>query len=388
MKDEDVFAAALLTAQGHSPTEVEAMLNYSQGHTSRLLAKARESGYLLTINRLNLSEQQSRLAEERLVSYRLDANELGIRNVAICATEEFGHGAAVHLERLLREALVPTSRTAPSCSSMAIAWGNDLASAVRVLRRLFAFDDVREEHRKRTERGESLPILSPVRFIPARGELLHSPLKQISPTFLAASMGEIVNGGSGDTYTLATIPAIVPKINGTALKRIVPKGVHMNATQAREFIRNYYTTRNEYLEVFPPDVPISPDAFLTSVGVSNAMSSWTEECIATGGIDRKKIAEYSYGDIAGVFVARPGYERQVASWNAGWIGIGQEHIERCSEGGRNQNRLGVIICAKDKAKARIIYECLKRRWVNELIVSGDLGRELWRLVNREGSPAK
>ncbi len=394
MKDEDVFAAALLLAQGQSPREVETTLRYSQGHTSRLIARAHQSGYVLTINRLNLSERQRRAAEERLASSRLEARDLGVREVTVCAKERFSQGAAVQLERLLRQALVPPPDDAqnnreelpPSCRSMAIAWGNDLAGTIEALRGLFAIDDVREEHRRRTDVGETLPTLEPIAFLPARGELHHAPLKQISPTFLAASLNEIVNAGSGDTHALTTIPAIVPQITAKDVRRIVPKGADMNVSQAREFIRNYYTTRKEFVKVFPHARPFWPDGFMTSVGSSDTMSSWTEECIAAGGVDRKAIVECAYGDIAGVFVAKKGYERQVESWNARWIGATAEDISRCAESGRRQNRVGVVLCARDPAKARTVYECLRKGWVNELIVSVDLGCELWRLVIQLGSP--
>ena len=65
-----------------------------------------------------------------------------------------------------------------------------------------------------------------------------------------------------------------------------------------------------------------------------------------------------------------------------WSGISMEALVDCARRARAKRRGGVLVLALGARKAPVIYECLRRGLISQLIVDSDLADALGRILTR------
>ena len=148
------------------------------------------------------------------------------------------------------------------------------------------------------------------------------------------------------------------------------------------------------------------DTLITGVGTASKTSTdpWLIERVNAMQNDppltREDFEAYTFGDIGGVYLLRPGLpelvaerqakiarlsgkpecksiEKKVQRINAQWTGIQREHVAGCAERARaSQKTPGVIVLAVGRAKSEIVIEAVNQSLVNHLLIDQDLADAL------------
>jgi len=259
--------------------------------------------------------------------------------------DEFGLQAAACLKTLLQGKI----------RSVGVAWGTNLASTIRGLRSLYP-----EGYRRKP----------PIIFFAARGEPQCAPPRPHSASRLAAELHQIVNGGDGELYALAGVPAMMP--SGFRGKQ-------------REALITYFESIKtfEAIAVGSKSLLATAGGILSSVGPADPSSDLSRECIENGGLTASQLVARTWGDLAGVHVAKQPDADVVGRWNGAWLGLQESHLKLAARRAAKGLGLGVVVVAASAGKGRIVLECLRRGLVSRLIIDQSLTAELKDLLIAE-----
>jgi len=360
-------AAYLKARYRMNQVQIKEILRVSQSKVSRLLKLAEDKLWLQTqfvsegisakrqeeivriLEPLNLAKTLQSLKTETGVRVRnvrsFDSGSSSPRDIP-ARLRSFGLLAAARVGELLQE----------NVEMFAVTFGETVTRVV---------DGLAELH---------LPLRhkQPIQFIPVCAELVRHAAYEFSSSRLAYRMREIVNGGAGDSLSLAGLPAYLPRTffepdledlrDRTHIERLVDELRASNSSYRRIF--------NE-----PNPMVNRLDGLLTSIGPSERTLGLSHsELLEAAQMSDEKLRSVVVGDIGGVLIPRADGRRQdeVFVLNEMWSGIRLEHVVDLTRRAANAGKPGVVIVAIGSDKAFILKELLVRGWVNELIIDKDL----------------
>jgi hypothetical protein len=270
----------------------------------------------------------------------------------------------------------------PQMHRIGVAWGKTIARLIDGLRPLHP----------RFERGTL--------FYPVSGEPLREHGEENSATTLASSLQAFVEGGPHDPPGLNMVIPCIPD--------------RFDEEVTTEIKRSLLGQVEGYRRIFLNDGLQGPlideiDTLITGVGTASKTSTdpWLIERVNAmqkePALTREDFEAYTFGDVAGVYLLRPGLteliaarcvknprgsgkasgtpnnaiEGKVRRINAQWTGIQREHLARCAERARaSQKTAGVIVLAIGRAKSEIVIEAVNQSLVNHLLIDQDLADAL------------
>jgi DNA-binding transcriptional regulator LsrR (DeoR family) len=195
----------------------------------------------------------------------------------------------------------------------------------------------------------------------------------------------IVNGGAGTLpLTLGPVAAYIPGPFAT-------RGARFDMDE-QETIRRFVGSSEGYRRIFLGEqgsqraAPVvhQLDTILTAVGPSSEtpIGYGLDDAATAAGLDKTRLSDLTVGNIGGVFLPREELRdtdrATVLDLNRRWSGVKKQHLRRCDENARRTGAPGVIVFAIGKAKAEIVYECVRLRLVTQLVIDIDLAGELVR----------
>jgi DNA-binding transcriptional regulator LsrR (DeoR family) len=372
-------AVAYLYSQGQTQIDIAVLLGISQAVVSRLLARARAEGWI---------EETVRFARERFSEETLKEIELfssphslqqkitglvrrgehydggegpRIRVFPLAGAKDldrherlkvFGTAAAGHVRDLL-------------CRSefTGVSFGNTVAAVVKGL------EPICLPH-PRSDR--------PVNFFPLCGEPLgFNPSKQ-SASILAAQLDEFINGRRDHAFSLAAVPALIPKsFKGADLKVIQRL---LGQVESFSLLFRGQDVNGRLREPWISKV----DTILTSVSPER-FAFWfaNDAFVKTYGISREELDELAVGDIGGVLIPRGTLPKSKRAKLEGirdrWNGVRVEHLQECARKARNGSKPGIVVVATDRDKATFLLHIIRLGLVNQLLIDQTLAEELEQL---------
>lgn len=253
-----------------------------------------------------------------------------------------------------------------------ISWGYTITSIVHELRKL-----------------DPLPPRKgkPITFLPLCGEPLGKPkgkaVTQLSASSLAEQFDKLFNDSTEHSPTMSPVPAIIfdhdfEKDFETSQK---------NVNTICEFFKSFATG---YREIFygeqknrKQEKPLihKLDTILTGVGApTHPRGYWGDTLMSTQGINWESLSKLIIGDISGVLFPDPKFSdnmpKEFKMIIDGWTGIKKEHIENCAKKALDNKTSGVIVVAVGANKAKSLYESMKNKLVNKLVIDLDLAEAL------------
>ncbi len=123
------------------------------------------------------------------------------------------------------------------------------------------------------------------------------------------------------------------------------------------------------------------DTMITSIGSSDTTFSHNDDdLIKAGRIKREDLRDTLIGDISGVPIPRSNLNDKGQEIFNGlinhWTGIKEYHLKKCAEDASKKDNIGVIAIGIGAIKARVMYECISRGFVNHAIIDQDLAKAL------------
>jgi DNA-binding transcriptional regulator LsrR (DeoR family) len=376
LSEDKKTAAALLRAKGYSEMDIAHMLGISQGSVPTCLKWAKEKGFL-TIPSPVFAESLVPPALMAKVSALVDHEGLrqsidkfvkvsfekrvilpvrvfpsGSHRTTDAAwksrLQRFGQACSPYVLSLLRKA-----------TTVGISWGSTAASVVAAI-----------------EEMEPTPSLR-TRVIPLGGEPLGASLNLASSSTLAARL-QVRLGNDTPPLSLAAIPALVP-LSFKTRREIT------TITSLIGLVRDYRT-------IFIGDtrrVPVVDSIDCVLCSVSPADRVWGDDLIRSGQLDVHDLRELVHGDVCGVLLARAGMEKRVSLLSKRWTCVQKSHLEACAKRGNADSKTasdgrthpGIIVVAIGANKAKCVFECLRQRLVNHLVIDDDLADELKKLID-------
>lgn len=372
-RDEGLLArmAAFLAAEGNHQSEIGRVIGVSQSTVSRLLARARDEGWLTTECHLN-RKQRAEVQHHLYTRYDelLDAVEKCSGPDAVPLVHVFyageatagGYASPKQLDLFGRLAAQRFRDLLPGLRFVGVAWGKTVAAIAAALRMV---------------PGE-LGSGRTVQFFPVCGEPVDYPVNRYSASTLSAAFHDIVNEPSdqADVYSLGSTPARIPG-QFTARQGAV----------IRDFIRK----SRGYQAIFEAEDALikKMDAVLTSAGTVDKQRDdvWLQDLSRTEELSLQKLAELTIGDIGGVFVERPALptrsRREIQQMNERWTGVSMEQLHDCADRARRSKDAGVVLFAAGHKKVEIVRAALERRVVNDLVIDQTLAESFIRLCREK-----
>jgi DNA-binding transcriptional regulator LsrR (DeoR family) len=378
--DELAQEAAYLHAQHNMSQGVIAQeLGCSQSQVSRLLKHAEERGWLKTEVRFvhegippHRMEQIQRVLEPKKIVQELQhlASESGISltvRVFDSGSNEDEKDPKAHQERLKKFGRTVAGRIQELLSHVRIVgvtWGNTLSQIIEGL--VWSGTRMKQEH--------------PIQFVPVCAELVRMDDMgiELSSSRLAHRLSEVINQKQIERFSLAGMPAFMPRYHGREKKDV-------------DLLHKYLIDNSaSYKKIFTeePRLIDQIDTILTSVGsFSDPYPSRVKpELLKAWGIDADKVETLILGDLGGVLIPKPNlntHDRKlVEELDRMWTGIKTGHLERIAKvTSANKNRPdaiggGNIVVAIGAHKAPVIYEAIRLGLVNELIIDKVLAKTL------------
>ena len=132
------------------------------------------------------------------------------------------------------------------------------------------------------------------------------------------------------------------------------------------------------------------ETILTGAGrAAEALGHPEADALARGGeIDREELEALVFGDVCGVLLPRPDLSasdhQELARIQNRWTGMGQSALAHCARRAVQNGRPGVVVLSIGKNNAEIVFETVRRRLVNHLVIDHDLARSLQERLGVEG----
>lgn len=379
-------AAYLYSQQNYHQAEIAKLMKLSPAVVSRALEQARKENWLVekpelrNISKRRLEEIRARVTPRSLIE-QLEKSASRSAGMAIPEVHVFPVPSEDSLEqhRKNQEAFgrMAASRVAELLLSskgfIGVSWGNTIAGIVKGIGDIFP-----SPPRKR----------KPFHFLPLCGEPLGRSPTRFSASSLSSQLDSIMNGGTNHAYSLAAVPALIPR--DFSLKEEV-KTIH-------KLISHVEAYREIFGEPGQRETPrgaliTQVDTILTSVGpAERTLGFGDDEFVKTAGINREELQRLVIGDIGGVLFSRPGLsaldQKAFEQITRQWTGITEGQMRLCVEEARKNKASGIIIVAIGKHKAKIVYECVKRGLANHLVVSQDIVEALEQLLQDDLKEAR
>jgi DNA-binding transcriptional regulator LsrR (DeoR family) len=424
----EIQIAAYLRAKGSSQRQIADAMRIKQSTVSRYLKTAMESGLLkertpffdrrlVTPERFEEIRRKGggywprmdelvTLLERHAEAGRHDSSESGrgrgkssaskkhamIKEVRVIESGSTGITAQEYAKRI--ETMMPVAASEfqhyqDRLNLVGVPWGATMAGLVEALR---------VSQNAQVARASLHEIV----FVPLAGETHDHPYLEISASNLARRLDRMVNepvrkhkaAHSGDgAWTMAdrrtsdAAQELKSRMLGGVPARI-PKSLDAKSGFLKHFLSRNVGYRNVFGD-FDPDgnlVGARPlvdrlDAIFTSVGTfsPDRTDAWHDDTIKAENITTQQLEEKTLGDICGIFLARrPEHETWVRDLNSRLTGLRDDHIKACARRARLEadGPLGVILIALGRAKAEIVSECVRKGWINILIIDDDLANSL------------
>ena len=348
-------AVATLTARGDSQEKIKQLLGISsQSKVSRLLKNSKNLVEFhvepVPVWKHTLSNDElSRIEAATFV--RRDEFENKIRELArargqvVPESIKIVHASGARdSDEFGREAARPTARLIERAHYCAVAWGTTLDSLISGL----------GARRKRTD----------LTFVPIAGQPLNSHEPGSSPSGLARRLSEIFGIARKDQLSLHGVPARIPK----------------GMAEEAEIIKGFVDHCDEYQNIFgtraDPDTGLmnKVDMILSGIGdpTSSKKDAWYFDFIKMEGGELPDGT--AQGNIGGIWLPMDGanddQKDTVAEINRRSLGISIEQFRRCATRANDENLPGVVVLAKEPAKAEILLSTVGM--VNHFILSKEL----------------
>ncbi len=248
-----------------------------------------------------------------------------------------------------------------------VSWGRTLRSLIEPLATLHKVPP-----RKR----------NPVQFVPICGGGLGSIAAKSCASTLAADLAEILNGDTSFSLSLASLPAQIP------LDFSRPEVATIRKLLSREIAyQEIFLGGDEPEEQEPPFIE-RLDTVLTGLSPTPMEDPprYTKYAHGPqGGVHQEHFSDLIISAISGILIPRPRLDakgrEEVEQMQANWTGIQAKALLRCAENAAQTGAPGVIVVAFGKAKADMVYACVKRGFINHLLIDQDLSEELERLTH-------
>lgn len=360
---DEIAAAYLFAKENRTQAAIADLLGISPAVVSRLIAKARADQYLI---------QEFRFREEALEDDKLQAVRQRISRSGLAkALDEFSRAVNGCPGPTVRVFAIPggSGRGADAMAEFAtqaaphirdligrsrlcgVTWGRMLLNVVRALRKL-----------RPVTRSEPLDV------IPLAGEPLGQEPTTSSSSSLASALGRVINNNEDyHAKSLTMVPALVPRDFTEEECQAVFKLVERLP---------------DYRDIFGA-IRTRGAADTAAHQVDCIMTSLGHEALGfSGGALLAKAEEKLFvGDMGGVLFPRPDLEeegrRVTGDIEARWTGLRQEHVKACAEraraAGRNPNAPpGVVLISIGEQRATVVFEAIKRRLLNHLVIDSQL----------------
>jgi len=300
-----------------------------------------------------LSREAERLLEVRILENPLDALSRGEGK----GRNEFARRVAEYLleERLPRDGVVGA------------AWGGTLLDVARAV----------EAHLKRPPEGWEELFFVPICGDPP--EVDRWPHR--SAASIAASLETALTGRTEFEHSFSSVSGCIPE--GFSGDRA-------------ETIRAFFRTFPGYRAVFGAGrsdrgaLIKELEGMLTSIATNEASSeadiTWLDAASTAAGVSAEDLAGASVGNIGGLFVehrdASAADRRLVERVNSRWTGFRFDHMERCARAAASDpERLGVVVIAgRHASQAPTALECVRRGYVNRLLLDPRVAGALEKLL--------
>jgi len=382
LNDLEIQAAAYLKSLAHTQKEIATFLGLSESSVSRLLNEARAGGYLKEavpeFDRTKISESIMRDIQARIAPKKL-AEALGkfqikhdlpfipdvrifpashagsSKEVFVLRSKDFGRSAAGYATELLLR----------SRGCVGVSWGTTIANLVTGIS-FYCRRGARER--------------KPIMFLPLCGEPLGSTgTTNCSASTLATNLDDILNGGSTRTFSLAAVPALIPRSFTAKEVSIIKKLIGHVEAYKEIFERTTATTVRE------EPLINKVDTILTSVGAAETTLAWGDDELGrTAGFNRSDLKELIIGDISGVLIPKTNLRKTdqttLIDIQQRWTGVREDQLRDCANRAKRLKTPGVIVSTIGRNKAAIVVECVARGLINQLLIDQDLADELVRLL--------
>ena len=385
LSDAELLKAkvAVLATQGLRQKQIIERLGYKQPTISKKFNEAVEEGLIeirppvwrgsqrvyREVDRLlhplddlhealcGLSREAERLQEVKILENPLDALRRGEGK----GRNEFAQRVADYLleDRLPRKGVV------------GVAWGGTLLDVARAVESRLA---------RPPEGWQGLS------FVPICGdppEVDRWPHR--SAASIAASLETALTGRTGFEHSFSSVAACIPEGFGG---------------ERAETIRAYFRSFPGYRAVFGAGrsdrggLITKLDGMLTSIATNEATSeaelTWLDAASTAASVEAEDLVRASVGNIGGLFVehreASPADRRLVDRVNDRWTAFRFDHMERCARAAANDSeRLGVVVIAgRHASQAPTALECVRRGYVNRLLLDPRVAGALERLLGAAG----
>ena len=239
---------------------------------------------------------------------------------------------------------------------LAVAWGLTNACIVDALVTLWRHVGVA---------GQPSELLSPrFRVVPACAEPPGAPSVDLSASSIAWQLHHFLNPEDSSWKSLIAFPAVLP-----------PEERHLLDVMKK---------MPGYREIFGGDKPLigQVNALLTSVSTDNRPWHFygSHEILEVAKLDTDRLRQMAIGDIAGVLLANPGHENEVAKLMTSWTGIRHQELERLSRIGQKQQGPGIVVVAAGANKAACLERVLSL--ANALVIDDHLAKALAARLNQ------
>ncbi len=260
-----------------------------------------------------------------------------------------------------------------SQSGIALGWGKTIANSI-----IAVAERIKSEKEARPHSRRKITIIPTVGTPPCTGldDLENSSTK------LAGSLSEALNG----TWNVLSLENIWP---------VLPPGLE---GERRKGFFQAILIRGNYKAIFgdPDDsqseTPLirTVDTILTSAGAFHVESYYMKELVDTGKVTKKELTKLSLGDIGGVLIPSKAVEsdprneeRFIEILNL-WTGPKLEDYQNVARRTAASDALhapaGVILCALNGNKAKIVLNLVRLQAVSMLVVDYHLANTLQGLL--------
>jgi hypothetical protein len=387
--DKNRLYAAFLASRNNSPSQIAGMLDVKVGTVTKWLDDWEAEGILarttvLHSSRLNgeeLRDVEAYDGTEDLLTCLRRLTPDGVPRIRRIRVYGSG-GKGESIEGLANRSKIFGYQIADGVRDLVlkskhcvVAWGRLLGAVVEKMRE----DPVIKGIRK-----------AGIKFYPACGDPFGAFNASTTPSVLCAQLDRIINKNSGPhEFSFTGIPAVVPSVDG-----------QFGSPEDIGVLRRFVELSSAYKGIFgDAGVRKDIDCILTGVGgaapgsvaAKKGFGLYTRECLKMRGVDKKWLSEHVLGDIAGVYIEKPGLsdeqQRGLAEKTSLWLGITLGDFQRCALKGAKEGKPGVVVAViGDETVAEVLFACCTRFGIiTELFIDGPMFEYLTAICRRESS---
>jgi len=264
-----------------------------------------------------------------------------------------------------------------SKSGIGVGWGKTIAHSI-----VAAADRIKRKEKGRPNGRKILPIIPTVGTPPG---VSHDDLEK-SSTKMAASLSEAVNGTWKNVLSLENVWPVLPAGLSEDEKRGFWQAILRPGNYEAIFGHpNGFQSKTPLVRVV--------DTILTSAGAFHTDSYFLKELVYTGEVSKKELTRLASGDIGSALVPNkkaendPEDKKRFDKILDLLTGIRLVHYQniarRAAESKDPQSPAGVILCAINGNKAKIVLDLIRHQAVSTLIIDYHLVATLKGILEEE-----